>query len=161
MQVTFQAQPGINSPLKMSGSRVTPEYLALTRSYKAVIEHVKEQPGTICDSLLEKGRVPTAVRDFVRNRSIFDKEKAEKLIDTVLDQVENDRSVYYDFMEILKNEGPWAERIIATLKECFAVAESELAIQQSPVLIEDGGVSAASGTTGRNEIPHEGSYVKI
>ncbi len=125
-----------------TGSDSTPEYLTLRRSYLALITHVKEQPGTICDSLFAKGYISTTFRDFVRSRAHSDEEKAQKLMDTVLDKV--DRSVYYGFLEILKTEGRSAKPIIARLEECFAVVESELAVQQIPAKV-------AAISTGGNE----------
>ncbi len=127
-----------------TGSDSTPEYLTLRGSYKAVITHVKEQTGTICDSLFEKGYISTTVRDFVRSIAHSDEEKAEKLIDTVVDKVKHDRSVYCGFLEILKTEGPLAKSIIARLEECFAVVESEQAVQQIPAEV-------AAISTGGNE----------
>ena len=104
----------------------TPEYLAFQKSFTAVVTHFKTQPGDICDVLFEKNLIPPAVRDFVRNRSTLEEEKARKLADTIIDKVELDPSVYHCFMSILKNEGPWADSIVEQLEEAFK-AEQALA----------------------------------
>ncbi len=143
---------GTLSSAKASDS--TPEYLTLRRSYLAVITHVKEQPGTICDSLFEKGYISTTVHVFVRSRAHSDEEKAQKLIDTVLDKVKHDRSVYYGFLEILKTEGPLAKSIIARLEECFAVVESELAVQQIPAEV----AAISTGGNEQEERKQEGNH---
>ena len=104
----------------------TPEYLAFQKSFTAVVTHFKAQPGSICDALFEKNLIPPAVRDFVRNRSTLEEEKAQKLADTIIDKVELDPSVYHSFMSILKNEGPWADSIVEQLEEAFK-AEQALA----------------------------------
>ena len=113
------------SPYSAPGQS-TPEYLALQKSYRAVVTHFKAQPGDICDALFENGLIPPAVRDFVRNRSTLEEEKAQKLADTIIDKVELDPSVYHSFMSILKNEGPWADSIVEQLEEAFG-AEQALA----------------------------------
>ena len=102
----------------------TSEYLAFQKSYRAVVTHFKAQPGDICDALFENGLIPPAVRDFVRNRSMLEEEKAHKLADTIIDKVELDPSVYHSFMSILKNEGPWAGSIVEQLEEAFKAEQA-------------------------------------
>ena len=97
----------------------TPEYLTLRKTYRVLITHIKTQPGNICDALFESGYIPSAVRDLTRNRSILNEEKAQKLVDTIIDRVAIDTSVYHGFIDILKSEGPWAETITEKLTEQF------------------------------------------
>ena len=100
-------------------STSTPEYLTLRKSYRVLITHIKTQPGSICDALFEKGYIPPGVRDSTRNRSILNEEKAQTLVDTIIDRVAFDASVYHGFVDILKSEGPWAENITKMLTQQF------------------------------------------
>ena len=97
----------------------TPEYLALQKSYRAVVTHFKAQPGDVCGSLFENGLIPPSVCDYVITDAIPDSSKASRLMITQMDKVEADHRVYHSFMSILKNEGPWADTIVEQLEEAF------------------------------------------
>ena len=107
-----------------SDGQSTPEYLTLRKSYTKLVMHIKTQPGDICDALFEKGFIPPTVRDFVRSRSVLDDEKAQRLVDTVIDRVEQDSCVYNSFMSILNKDGPWADPIVGQLEEAFKAEQA-------------------------------------
>ena len=102
-----------------SDGQSTPHYVALRSSYRSLVAHFKAQPGDICDAFFEKGLITTAVRDFVRSRSVLEDEKAQKLMDSVIDKVELDPNVYYCLIGILKSEGRSADTIVEQLEEAF------------------------------------------
>ena len=106
----------------------TPEYLALRKSYRAVVTHFKAQPGDVCGSLFENGLIPPSVCDYVSTDAIPDSSKANRLMSILMDKVETDHRVYHNFISILKNEGPWADSIVEQLEEAFK-AERALAHQ--------------------------------
>ena len=106
-----------------SGS-AAPEYLTLRGSYTRLIAHVKTQTGEICDNLFEKGYISSTVRDYVRTDAIPDDAKARRLIDALVDKVEQEPSVYYGFIDILKGE-PSADNIVKELEELFQVEQSK------------------------------------
>ena len=97
----------------------SPEYSTLRRSFRNLIIHVKAQAGDICDALFEYGFIPPDVKGYVRTDSIPDETKARKLIDTLLDKVRENPSVYYGFIDILKSEGPSADTVVEQLENCF------------------------------------------
>ena len=83
-------------------STYTPEYRAFQQCYETLILTVKLQPGAFCDSLFAKGYIPEAVRDYTRNESNMEEKKAERLVDSVIDQIKHDPSVFFGFIDILK-----------------------------------------------------------
>ena len=104
----------------------TPEYLAFRKCYMSVKTHICPQTGYICGALFEIGYIPTDVRIYATTYGIPNDKKAQTLVDTVIDKVGVDPSVFHGFMSILKNEGPWADSIVKQLEEAFR-AEQALA----------------------------------
>ena len=104
----------------------TPEYLTLRKSYRMVSIHITPQTGDICGALFEKGYIPSEVKYKATTDGIPIDRKAQILLDTVVDKVELDPSVYHGFMDILKSEGPSADTIVKQLEEAFK-AEQALA----------------------------------
>ena len=97
-------------------STSTPEYLAFQECYETLILTVKLQPGAFCDSLFARRYIPEAVRDYTRNESNLAEMKAEKLCDSVIDQIKHDPSVFYGFIEILKSR--FIDKIADKLHQC-------------------------------------------
>ena len=97
----------------------TPEYVALRKSYRSVLTHITSQTGYFCGALFEKGYIPPTVRTYATTDAIPNDKKAQALLDTVIDKVELDPSVFQGFLSILKSEGPSADAIIEQLEETF------------------------------------------
>ena len=97
-------------------STSTPEYLAFQECYETLILTIKLQPGAFCDSLFARRYIPEAVRDYTRNESNLAQMKAEKLCDSVIDQIKHDPSVFYGFIEILKSRS--IDKIADKLHQC-------------------------------------------
>ena len=99
-------------------STSTPEYLAFQEYYvyETLILTIKLQPGAFCDSLFARRYIPEAVRDYTRNEANLDHKKAEKLCDSVIDQIKHDPSVFYGFIEILKSRS--IDKLTDKLEQC-------------------------------------------
>ena len=104
-------------------STPTPEYLAFQECYETLILTVKLQPGAFCDSLFARRYIPEAVRDYTRNESNLAEMKAEKLCDSVIDQIKHDPSVFYGFIEILKCR--CIDKIADKLEQCCCECKKE------------------------------------
>ena len=98
-------------------STSTPQYLTLRKSYRLLVIYITPQTGEFCDYFFEAGYISSTVRNYVRTDALPEDKKAQKLMDTLIDKVESDVSVYYGFIEILKNGGPPANDIVAQLEE--------------------------------------------
>ena len=108
-------------------STSTPQYLTLRKSYRLLVTHITAQTGEFCNSLFEGGYISSSVRNYVRIDALSEDKKAQKLMDTVIDKVESDVSVYYGFIDILKSGGFPANDIVAQLEEQFQKQQSILA----------------------------------
>ena len=106
-----------------STSTSTPEYRAFQQCYETLILTIKLQPGAFCDSLFAKGYIPETVRDYTRNESNVDKKKAEKLVDSVIDQIKHDSSLFYGFIKILKSR--CLDKLAERLEQCCVGCKAE------------------------------------
>ena len=104
-------------------STSTPEYRAFRQCYEALILTVKLQPGEFCDSLFAKGYIPEAVRDYTRSESNVDKKKAQTLVDSVIDQIKHDSSVFYGFIKILRSR--CLDKLAETLEQYCVGCKAE------------------------------------
>ena len=115
--ISLPLQAKLMSTQQSTGpSTSTPEYLAFQECYETLILTIKLQPGAFCDSLFARRYIPEAVRDYTRNESNVDHKKAEKLCDSVIDQIKYDPSVFYGFIEILKSHS--IDKITDKLHQC-------------------------------------------
>ena len=142
-----------------AGGQSTSEYLALRKSYRAVVMHFKTQPGDICDALFENGLIPPSVCDYVSTDAIPDERKAKRLINALMDKVEADPSIFLCLMSILKSEGPWANSIIEQLEEAFkaeqALADCDRSSEDSFQSLPDPD-APAGGTVKKSESQNKG-----
>ena len=80
----------------------SPEYLVFRENYTLLIDIVKADPGYFCDVLFSNGYISNDIRDYTRTIAIPETEKARRLIDAVIDQIEYKPSVFHGFVEALK-----------------------------------------------------------
>ena len=102
-----------------NSSTTSPEYMTFRKCYPTIIHYVKEQPGTFCDALFANNYIPITVRDYTRNKYVSDEEKAQKQADTLIDRIEQDPSVFHDFIKIIEEAGPWADEFARKLKDGY------------------------------------------
>ena len=114
-------------------STSTPQYLTLRKSYRLLVTHITAQTGEFCDSLFEGGYISSSVRNYVRIDALSEDKKAQRLMDTMIDKVESDVTVFYGFMDILKRGGPPANDIVAQLEEHFEKEQATLAGDNIPM----------------------------
>ena len=100
------SKPKSSSRSKALGSTSSPEYLTIRECYPHLVSVVKDSYDTIGDHLFSKGYVSRKTRNFIRMDSKMPTEKAQKLLDTILDRIVYRPNVFDDFIEILENEGP-------------------------------------------------------
>ena len=102
----------------MAKSNTTcPEYTALRKCYEDVIGLVSSDPGSLCDTLFSKGRIPNHVKTYIRSDSLLADDKARKLIDCVIDQIKLDPNVFHEFVEALKS--PHYSMLKKKLTDCY------------------------------------------
>ena len=123
----------VSSKHAAQSSTSTPQYLTLRKSYRLLVTYITAQTGEFCDSLFEGGYISSSVRNYVRTDALPEDKKAQKLMDTLIDKVESDVSVYYGFMEILKRGGSPANDIVAQLEERFEKEQATFASDNIPM----------------------------
>ncbi len=74
-------------------SKSPPEYRAARKLTFELIECAKLDPNGICSHFFADDQISTEVRDFIRNKSTQQDEKAQKLIDTIVDRIEGEPNV--------------------------------------------------------------------
>ena len=94
----------------------------------SIVTTIKNEPGAFCDALFARGFISESVRDFARNRFISDEEKAQKFVDTLIDRIKVDVSVFHGFIEIVKR--PSTSNIVEMLQQSYETECEKL----SPVL---------------------------
>ena len=119
-KVVYRSYPahGVTTMAASDESR-TLEYSTLFEARKLLITHIKTELGDICDALFQKEYIPSEVKDVVETIGIPNEQKARRLVDTLLERVEIDPNIYYGFINILKDTGPWEDTIIKKLEELF------------------------------------------
>ena len=108
---------------KTHTSITTPEYLTLQKCYHLIITAVKADLGCLCDILFSKSLIPKSVKNYTQMDSVLDEDKARKLIDDVMDQVQLDPSVFHEFVEALNS--PHCSKLKEKLNECYQAVRSE------------------------------------
>ena len=145
------------SPNPSQAGQYTPEYLALRKSYRNVLSHITPQTGDICGALFEIGYIPPTVRTYATTDAIPNDRKAQALLDTVIDKVELDPSVFHIFVSILKSEGPSADIIVEQLEEAFkaelANADCDHSREDSFHSLPDSHWHASAGDIMRKTLP--------
>ena len=95
----------------------TPEYVVLRKCYELVVRGVSSDPGSLCEALFSKGYIAKHVKNYTRNDLVLAEVKARKLVDCVMDQIENDPNVFHEFVEALKN--PQFSKLKEKITECY------------------------------------------
>ena len=133
----------------------TPEYQAFLTCFETLILTIKLQPNRFCDSLFAKGYIQETARDYTRNISFLDMEKAEKLLDAVIDQIKHDCSVFYGFIDILESLGKTevAKMLKQEIDHCRLIAKHKQQRSSS----EDRGINSDLYTD-KLSIPFENSH---
>ena len=104
-------------------STSTPEYVTFRKCYPTIINYMSEHLGHFCDKFFSKGYISPEVRDIARNTSKTQRERAQKLADTLIDRIEQNPGVFHGFIKIIEEDGPWASYFIVTLKDCHEAEE--------------------------------------
>ena len=141
----------------------TPEYLALRKSYRAIVTYFKAQLGDTCDALFENGIIPPSVCDYVSTDAIPDLNKARRLLSALMDNVKSDPSVFHGFVSILKSEGPWADSIVEQLEEAFkaerALAHHDHSSEDSNDVIPDHSAKTKTESEVKSKLPVSPSFI--
>lgn len=74
--------------------------------------------------MMSKGYLSPEKRNRIRVETLSD-EKARNLIDTMMGHIRYNKHVYYNFIEILEQEGQWTEPIVSKLCDSLSHPQTE------------------------------------
>ena len=93
----------------------TPEHRALTHCYPRVYTCVEQSPDDIVAHLRPSGTLAPGDLSFLENPQNGNGQKAQKIINVVLNQVKMDPRVFNTFISALKGAGSWTKNIVNEL----------------------------------------------
>ena len=105
----------------------SPEYKTLTLCYPTLVSCVQQSPYDISGHLIPSGILAPHDIMYLRNPSISDVEKANQLLNIVLNQAKTDPKVYHTFIAALKASGSWTRIAVSDLERIY------VSLIQSPV----------------------------
>ena len=94
----------------------SPEYEALNQCSTTLFSCIQQSPSDIVDKLKPPGLLAPGVLSFLGNPIHDDSEKARKIIDVMIKQVEIDSQVFHIFVKALKAAGPWTKGAVTKLE---------------------------------------------
>ena len=125
------SKPSSSSSSRTLGSTSSPEYLTIRKCYPHLVSIVKDSYDTIGDRLFSKGYVSSKIRNFIRMDSKMPTEKAQKLLDTIIDRIMYYPNVFDGLIEILEKEGPSTSDLVRELHEVYK-AKSGYIVEAPP-----------------------------
>ncbi len=99
----------------------SPECEALRKCHVVLIETLSLSINSIGDALFAKGLVPPDLRIKIQSsgNTIPPNEKAREILSSLSIQIKHDPKIFQKFVEVLTEEGPWAEFIVEKLTSCY------------------------------------------
>ena len=113
------SKPSSSSRSRALGCTSSPEYLTIRECYPHLVSVVKDSYDTIGDRLFSQGYISRKIRNFIRMDSKMPTEKAQKLLDTIIDRIVYHPNVFDDFIEILEKEGPSTSDVVRELRDVY------------------------------------------
>ena len=102
----------------------SPEYKTLTQCYPKLFTCVKQSPSDIVAQLRPSGILAPGDLSFLYNSQKSNDEKAQKIIDAVINQVEINPRVFRIFVSALKTAGSWTKTIVLELNNlCISLSD--------------------------------------
>ena len=98
----------------------SPEYKTLSEFYSILVTCIQKSPNEIAD---KKGVYEVLTLEdlqFVRNSTHQNNEKARKILDSVLIQIEIDPQVYHSFISALNDTGAWTKIAVDKLNSFYS-----------------------------------------
>ena len=105
----------------------SPEYKTLVQHYPALIFRIQQSPEDIVFLLKKSGILAPRDFGFLNNPLVAKNDKAVRLLNIVLNQVQIDPQVYHTFIAALKDAGDWTRALVSELEHIYD------SVMQSPI----------------------------
>ena len=97
----------------------SPEHKTIRECYDKLVKTLETSYASIGDTLYSRGLISPDVKKRLRGAEQSDDDKARSILDSIETSIEQDPQVYHIFVDVLKEQGPWSNFIVAKLKNCF------------------------------------------
>ena len=97
----------------------TAEYMTLKECYPGLITCIKQSPDDVFDNLMPTSLLAPGDLAFLRNPQNNKDDKARRIVDVVLNQVQSNSGAYSIFLSALKAAGPWTEAAVSVLEQKY------------------------------------------
>ena len=98
----------------------SPEYKTLTHCYPTLVSNLKQSPSDVVTQLRPYCVLAENDLDFLNNQHNNDGEKAKKIVDVVINQVQGDPQVFHSFKKALKAASNWTETAIRHIEQKYS-----------------------------------------
>ena len=111
------------------------EYKAFKDCHNSVLTCIKQSPKDVSDRL---EILAPANRDYLRNDSHDDGDKARRIMDAVLLQIENNPLVFQSFISALEAAGSFTKATVQKLNDALLIQRQRQQCDQTPKIEESG-----------------------
>ena len=98
---------------------MNPEYTTLEQCYPRLMTCLQQSPSDIVVQLRPSSILAPSDLEFLRNQYNDCIQKALRIVDVVISQVQNDPKVYSIFIEALKAAGDWTRSTVTELEQTY------------------------------------------
>ena len=95
----------------------TVEYKTLRECYPGLITCIKQSPEDVSDNLMPTSLLASRDLAFLRNSQKNEDDKARRIVDVVLTQVQSNSGAYSIFLSALRAAGSWTEAAVSALEQ--------------------------------------------
>ena len=102
----------------------SPEYNTINNFYPKLVSCVRQSPNDITDHLRPLGILAPADLEFLSNSQNDNDQKARRIVDVVMNHIQNDSQVFHKFISTLEAAGTWTNIIVSKLKAFLLLLKS-------------------------------------
>ena len=93
------------------------KFKVLNKFYPALVSCIEQSPKDIADRLRPSGILAPGDVEFLSNPNTCNDDKARRIVDVVLNQVQNDPQVYCELIKAMRASGNWTKAMVHKLEE--------------------------------------------
>ncbi len=112
------------------------EYKAFKDCHSSVLTCIKQSPKDVSDRL--EILLAPANRDYLRNDSHNDGDKARQIMESVNLQIENNPFIFHSFVSALKGAGSFTKTAVQKLNDALLIQRQNQQCDQTPKIKESG-----------------------
>ena len=136
----------------------SPEYKYLEKVSADIIACIEQAPGDVAIQLRPYGLLARKDIRYLDNPQHDEDQKAKRLVEVMLQKVEEDPQTYYIFIQALKAAGRWTKAAVSKLEQIKSTAATSTTVTHPPVQPGTGQVAVPKGAS--TQIPNVPDIVK-